>query len=495
VWDSITNGLLQGITNVGLDYVADELNLPPLVTELGFTAVSGILEGILDFGSGTPIANRIFNEVWQGYENATLNLFRLGLQNPNDPWQRSSYIANVLNFSEIVRQNGNGIEGLWDAIETYSSAMFRQSTVQSMIDIGGSVSAYIEQQLTDPNGFISQMINGKEIKYLRIPGEDYDPTWSPLEQEFLGLNVTPGEEDIYALNEGGLNRWGVFAADGTGNFGLYNGEMIQILQDDMEAWQRMEDGDLAFVELHDSGGNIALVVSPNEDGGYIVGEDFDDWLNNKFSTDVFDVSFDYGNFYEIEQKIIYENLSDEEKHILNSFGIGTLDELGSFFYSVDPWDELKNVAFATEFNEDIRQFMYDNPELAYDVMSMIVRHSQNTWDNNYQLHRNNWISRMFNYDGRDISTYIDDVSNYLQNNTSLTDDQISDLVTQLQTDMPRYEASAGFKPSAKLNFIDLSHDYSLPNGGKLKSSFHAGCTSMGQTEQFLERYSLWWYNN
>ena len=42
------------------------------------------MEGILNFGSDTPVANRIFDEVWEGYKNGTLNLFRLGFSNAND---------------------------------------------------------------------------------------------------------------------------------------------------------------------------------------------------------------------------------------------------------------------------------------------------------------------------------------------------------------------------------------------------------------------------
>lgn len=465
--------------NVTLDYVGDALNLPPLVTELGLTAVSGIIEGLFDFGSDTPPANRIFDEVFQGYKDATLNLFRLGLTNPNDPWQRAAYTANILNFSQIVQD-----QGLLPAIQTYASSMFRQSTIQSMINIAGSVSGYIQQQL-DNFWYETRTVDGKEIKYLRLPGEDYDPIWSPLEQEFLGLNTTPGEEDIYGINEGGINRWGIFGVDGTGTFGLYNGEMIQILQGDMEAWQRMESGDLAFVELHDANGDVFLVVSPNEDGGYIIGSDFDDWMNNRFSTSEIDLSFGYDEFYEVNKRIAYEELTDEEKQILSNFGISDIDELGSFFYTVNPWEDLEKVAFATEFNEDVTTFINNNPELAYEVISMIIRHSKDVWENNPIFHRNIWTLQNFNYDGYDTSTYVSDVKTYLEANSELSDEQILKITQSLQSDMPDYADVSGFKPSAKLNFIDESQSAVLPNGGKLESSFHTGYTYLKGNDQLL----------
>jgi len=484
-WQGLMDGLLQGAMNISLNYVSQQLDLHPLVTELGFTAVAGIIEGLFNLNPEIPAANKIFDEVWEGYTNATLNLFRLGLQNPNDPWQQAAYIANIMEFSEIVQE-----QGLLNAIETYATSMFRQSTVQSMINIAGSVSNYIQQQLNDPTQYVTGIKDGKTLKYIKLPTDLYMPDVSPLEQDYLALIADPGAEDVYGMRQGNLERWGIFGVDELRNLGLLSGEMRQYLEAEVEAWQKMENGLLSYVELHDPDGDVFLVVSPDGEGGYITGRTFSEWLNNKFTTDVFDISFGYGDYYDVEKKILYDSLTDEEKQILANFGLNNINDLGTVFYGVD---DVGKVALATNFNEDVLQFLNNHPDLTYEVISMFIKHSEDSWGNNYSLHRNNWVKKMFKYNGYDTSTYISDVENYLRTNTDLPEDRIKLITDKLSEDMSEYGRKAGFKPSAKLNFVDETVESPIAGGGKIENSFHAGYSYLKGNDQLLwgKENSFW----
>jgi len=329
-WNGAISGLQQGIISVGLDYASQELNINPLLAEFGFTAVAGLLEGLFDFSSNAPPVNRIFDKIWEGYKNAALNIFQLGMADPTDPWQQAAYTANIMNFSEIVQE-----KGLLNAIETYATSMFRQSTIQSMITLSGSVSNWIQQQLDDPTQYITEIKDGKELKYIKLPGVYYDPDLSPLEQEYLSLLMTEGEENVFGLKEGDFERWGIFGVDELDNWGLLDGDVIQWLEDDVKAWQKMEDGYLSYVDLCDADGNIILVISPDDEGGYIIGRDFNEWLENKFSTDDFEIVLDKDDLYETTRRIYLRDLDETTQDLLKSFGMRDDGTLGEIAYYLD----------------------------------------------------------------------------------------------------------------------------------------------------------------
>jgi len=43
IWTSVTQGLLQGVTNIGLNYATQELGLNPPLANIGFSAISSAL--------------------------------------------------------------------------------------------------------------------------------------------------------------------------------------------------------------------------------------------------------------------------------------------------------------------------------------------------------------------------------------------------------------------------------------------------------------------
>jgi len=44
IWNSVTTGLLQGVTNIGLNYLTQEMGINPLLANIGFSAISTALQ-------------------------------------------------------------------------------------------------------------------------------------------------------------------------------------------------------------------------------------------------------------------------------------------------------------------------------------------------------------------------------------------------------------------------------------------------------------------
>src|SRR3989338_6547952 len=65
MWQSVTTGLLQGVTQIGLNYATQELGLNPLLANIGFSAVSLGIESMIN-GKG------IFEHMSEEYKKNTL---------------------------------------------------------------------------------------------------------------------------------------------------------------------------------------------------------------------------------------------------------------------------------------------------------------------------------------------------------------------------------------------------------------------------------------
>ena len=67
MWQGLQDGLLQGVTSIGLNYLTQELDLDPLLANIGFSIVSSGIEGLIN-GTG------IFENVASSFINNTLSM-------------------------------------------------------------------------------------------------------------------------------------------------------------------------------------------------------------------------------------------------------------------------------------------------------------------------------------------------------------------------------------------------------------------------------------
>src|SRR3989338_9603015 len=165
IFQSVTTGLLQGVTSIGLNYATQELGLNPLLANIGYSAISTALQAGIKAGlnndpklkdkdilkdqfesykkdaltyigyNETP--NRGDKQFWTPSKDGLSYGFNDAAYNrawSNYYWQESAYKANIINFTDIVRE-----KGLVNALDTYATSFFSAQAVNSITKTGLSI--------------------------------------------------------------------------------------------------------------------------------------------------------------------------------------------------------------------------------------------------------------------------------------------------------------------------------------------------------------------
>ena len=133
-WQGLLNGVLTGTTNVAINFIGQELDIPALYMALGSLAITGAIQGALSSD------NDIFKGMTNAFKNATLSLLTFGMYDPNkgqfkkDAWSQAAYISQVLDFSQKVQE-----DGLLEAMETYTAAIFQGNAAQIIVGESGII--------------------------------------------------------------------------------------------------------------------------------------------------------------------------------------------------------------------------------------------------------------------------------------------------------------------------------------------------------------------
>lgn len=125
MWTSVKNGLLQGVTNLGLEWISQRLDIPPIITSLAGAAIVGGLEALLE--GRNPIQG-----IFDTYFKAGVGLLTLGGDGGTNPWLRAAYMSQVLDFSQIVQERG-----IVSALESYATGFLNQTTINEIWKKGG----------------------------------------------------------------------------------------------------------------------------------------------------------------------------------------------------------------------------------------------------------------------------------------------------------------------------------------------------------------------
>ncbi|MDP8298823.1 MAG: hypothetical protein P9L88_02845 [Candidatus Tantalella remota] len=165
MWDAARNGMVRGITSVGLQWGAQELGISPLMASLITTAGVGALEGVLE------VRNPLIG-IYDAYFKAGTGFLTLG-GTGETPWEQAAYIAQVLDFSEITKE-----KGIVEALETYATGFLHQTTIDSIWKLGGVYDLLMNQDqiefVTQPDGTEAKRIYTNEGKtdYIELALDD-----------------------------------------------------------------------------------------------------------------------------------------------------------------------------------------------------------------------------------------------------------------------------------------------------------------------------------
>ncbi len=298
MWQSVTTGLLQGVTSIGINYATQQLNIPPLLANIGFSAISTLLNGSIKALMPGGNQNDIFKYMFDTFEKNTLTFLGYG----DSPWLQAAYISQILDFTDIVKQRG-----LAEALNIYGSSFFNAVAVNEIVKTGYTLGGYFRHML-ETGQYHAEVVNGKEVKAVDTPTQAdgghtttfFDWLVDASDWDPLGQRVTYGDGKVsWSLGEIGK--------DGYQKMGYYDATMYNEWGD-LGIWQTIDNGNQTYAEIKDNEGNILFVVEPREEGGYNYYDTYGDYVDAKIS-DILNGTVDY-----------FQNSSLITQNLLNSDG-------------------------------------------------------------------------------------------------------------------------------------------------------------------------------
>jgi hypothetical protein len=300
MWKSVQNGLLRGITSVGLEWGAESLGLSPLVGSLTSAAIAGGIEALL-------LGQNPVQGIFDTYFRAGTGLLTLGGDGGNNPWLRAAYLSQVIDFSRIVQERG-----IVNALETYSAGFLHQQTINEIWKQGG-----IADLLTKPNQIeITTDRKGRTVK--RIYTMDINSEADKLISNFIDLS--PTSELLLGFREGNVITHCEFVIGPDGKPQLKNGEREIFNPDGSERVEYVENFNLNKVEYIDRyGTRIGYYVPAEGTNSVIVGAD-GNVTNGKFISNItnYNVSMENGQVTEMNYRHKYTFTPTQRDSLLSA---------------------------------------------------------------------------------------------------------------------------------------------------------------------------------
>jgi hypothetical protein len=293
-WGGIQQGLLQGVTNIGLNFATDELGLNPLLANLGFSAIASVINAGIQATIGTPNPQTgerldVFKTIYDTYMNNALTV--LGYTEPGmpvSPWQQAAYISQILDFSNIVQERG-----LVNALNTYGAGFLNAVAVNQIVKSGYTIGGYFADRLNSGQSTLRTLQDGKQVRQVAVKDAQGNIVANVFfEQKPDGTLIVVGKEEF--IGNSTYLSWGETAVDAYGKLGYTDAQLYSMFDSDIQ-YQRVVDGQQAYVEIKDLQGNTLLVIEPTVTGSYNVYNSYGDYVEAKVSSILSGKTYSFSN--------------------------------------------------------------------------------------------------------------------------------------------------------------------------------------------------------
>lgn len=243
------------------------MDIDPLLGSLGAAAMTGMIEGLLE---GQNAINGIYDSLFK----AGTGLVTLGGYG-DDPWQQAAYIAQVLDFTDIIRERG-----IVEALETYATGFLHQTAIDNIWKMGGIY------DLVTNNAEVVTNEEGEVVKRVYI---------NEGKTDFIDLTLDL--DDMVGFKQGNILVDCPIVIGPDGRPTTPNGKIKILLEGEERIVYYIKDWATIKVEYVDIDGNLVGYILPMEDGTPIeVNED---------------MSVKTGKFYNVEKNFIIDKIDNE----------------------------------------------------------------------------------------------------------------------------------------------------------------------------------------
>ncbi|MBU0895608.1 MAG: hypothetical protein KJ584_03325, partial [Candidatus Omnitrophica bacterium] len=279
IWGGIQQGLLQGVTNIGLSFATEELGISPLLANIGFSAISGAINAGIQAATGG--SQNVFQSLFKTYTDNALTV--LGSGDPSNAWQQAAYISQILDFSDIAQERG-----LAEALNSYGAGFFNAVAVNSIVQSGYTIGGYFAEKLQAGQYTTRTLNDSTEVVVVTVEdGQGNAISDTFFQEKGVGesryWDLMGGEEYIGGDSYLG---WGDFGIDAYGKLGYTDAELYSIFDSDIQ-YQRVIGGQQAYAEIKDSLGNTLLIIEPTAGGYYNVYDSYGEYVDAKIGSQTY----------------------------------------------------------------------------------------------------------------------------------------------------------------------------------------------------------------
>jgi hypothetical protein len=273
--DGAILGTTQGITQLGIRHLIDELDLPPLVEQYGAQLLGMIADSL------TPGIVDVINNIFDPSENPALTSGAKPLQADDkywkiDPetgqrefdlddylqdmaewsWREEGYKKMSESLSEHIRRGG-----LRQAIDNYGSELFNNEMLEAIGTFHMSAGEYFQERVDDGVFEMAQMADG--INVARVGVEDAGG--NNYGYAYFRQDDTGSYRDLYGYTYGDYQYLGDIFVDPYGKLKLMNGQIVENTTGYIVT-RMISNGMHDYVQFSDLYGEVVLGITPSRAG-------------------------------------------------------------------------------------------------------------------------------------------------------------------------------------------------------------------------------------
>ncbi|MBF0215990.1 MAG: hypothetical protein HQL30_03235 [Candidatus Omnitrophica bacterium] len=264
MWQAVQDGLVQGVAKIGIDYAIDQLDINPMLANIGFSAISTAINGTLRGMFSGDEDFDIFKFMYESYRSNAIAFFggNISSDEPAYTIGRIAYMDSVMTFSDVVKERG-----IVEALNAYATGFFNTTAVNAIASSGKTIGRYFYDKWQA--GQKEQVTLKDDTTVDGIRAENTD-----------SILLFDSEGNIIGLKEGETLLFGEIGVDGNGKMALLNGYLDGSYIPGLGITLDINGGVQSGARIIDTiTGETLCWVRPNEEGGSLYYDSYRNYLD------------------------------------------------------------------------------------------------------------------------------------------------------------------------------------------------------------------------
>ncbi|MDD5488589.1 MAG: hypothetical protein PHH49_06490 [Candidatus Omnitrophica bacterium] len=273
--DGALQGAVDGISKIGINYLFDELDLPPIVEQMGAQLLGGIANSLVPGISSTifhvvnsftghalavPDKPYKYDPKYWSTDGQTFNENAYVNDMANWSWQNTGYQQMSEDLTQAIRDRN-----MQEAIDLYGGSLFDGEMLDAIDTHGLTAGTYLQNQINSQNYTFVEYTDGVQLAKVDIN----DNTGSNFGSAYFAYDDQTGLwNDLYGYEYGDFMAMGDLFVSPYNDLRYFNGKIIETV-DGYIIEQMFTNGMQDYIQFKDLYGEVVLGITPAIEGGSI----------------------------------------------------------------------------------------------------------------------------------------------------------------------------------------------------------------------------------